>query len=158
MLTLSVVLGIVQLVAASHAASLQRGCRYSASPRDEAMSPLRGVAGRLDRAIGNFVETFPLFAAVVLAAHVSDTQRTHRVGCATVLVGSRRLGAGAGGAQLGGPLPPGAETTARRLISQPSLWRHCKQLADATEGAGLREHTKTGSRVVEKTSSRLLGE
>ncbi len=37
------------------------------------MPPLRGVAGRLDRALGNFVETFPLFAAVVLAAHVSDT-------------------------------------------------------------------------------------
>ncbi len=73
MLTLSVVLGIVQIVAASHAASLQRGYRWSASARDEAMPPLRGVAGRLNRALGNFVQTFPLFAAVVLAAHVSDT-------------------------------------------------------------------------------------
>jgi uncharacterized MAPEG superfamily protein len=37
------------------------------------MPPLRGGAGRLDRALRNFVETFPLFAAVVLAAHVSVT-------------------------------------------------------------------------------------
>ena len=73
LLTLSVVLGIVQIVAASHAASLQRGYRWTASPRDERVEPLGGVAGRLDRALRNFVETFPLFAAVVLAAHVTDT-------------------------------------------------------------------------------------
>ena len=73
LLTLSAVLGIVQIVAASHAASLQRGYRWTASPRDERVEPLTGVAGRLDRALRNFVETFPLFAAVVLAAHVMDT-------------------------------------------------------------------------------------
>ncbi|MDQ4063963.1 MAG: MAPEG family protein [Actinomycetota bacterium] len=73
MLALSVMLGIFQVVAASHAASLQRGYRWSASPRDEKAPPLRGVAGRLKRALRNFVETFPLFAAAVLAAHVSDT-------------------------------------------------------------------------------------
>jgi uncharacterized MAPEG superfamily protein len=73
MLTFSVVLGIVQIIAASHAASLQRGYRWTASPRDEKVEPLRGVAGRLDRALRNFVETFPLFAAVILAAHVTDT-------------------------------------------------------------------------------------
>jgi uncharacterized MAPEG superfamily protein len=73
MLTLSVVLGIVQIVAASHAASLQRGYRWTASPRDEKVEPLHGVAGRLDRALRNFVETFALFAAAVLAAHLTDT-------------------------------------------------------------------------------------
>ena len=73
MLTLSVVLGIVQIIAASHAASLQRGYRWTASPRDEKVEPLGGVAGRLERALRNFVETFALFAAVVLVAHVTDT-------------------------------------------------------------------------------------
>ena len=73
MLTLSVMLGIAQIIAASHAASLQRGYRWSSSPRDEETQPLSGVAGRLDRALRNFVETFPLFAAAVLAAHVADT-------------------------------------------------------------------------------------
>ena len=67
------VLGLVQIVAASHSASLQRGYRWTASPRDEPTPPLRGVAGRLDRALRNFLETFPLFVAVVLAAHVSET-------------------------------------------------------------------------------------
>src|SRR5215204_3793577 len=73
MLTLSVVLGIVQILAASHAASLQRGYRWTASPRDEKMEPLRGVAGRLDRALRNFLETFPLYAAVIVVAHLTDT-------------------------------------------------------------------------------------
>jgi uncharacterized MAPEG superfamily protein len=73
MLVFSVVLGIVQIVAASHAASLQRGYKWTASSRDEKVEPLRGVAGRLDRAPRNFLETFPLFAAVVLVAHVTDT-------------------------------------------------------------------------------------
>jgi uncharacterized MAPEG superfamily protein len=73
MLALAVVLGLVQIVAASHSASLQRGYRWTASPRNEPTPPLRGVAGRLDRALRNFLETFPLFVAVVLAAHVSET-------------------------------------------------------------------------------------
>ena len=73
MLTLGVVLGLVQIVAASHAASLQRGYRWTSSHRDEPTPPLRGVAGRLDRALRNYLETFPLFAAVVLVAHLSET-------------------------------------------------------------------------------------
>jgi len=40
---------------------------------DEKVEPLRGVAGRLDRALRNFSETFPLFAAVVLAAQLTGT-------------------------------------------------------------------------------------
>jgi uncharacterized MAPEG superfamily protein len=72
MLTFSVVLGIVQIIAASHAASLQRGYRWTASPRDEKVEPLGGVAGRLESALRNFLETFPLFAAVVLAAQLTD--------------------------------------------------------------------------------------
>jgi hypothetical protein len=35
MLVFSVALGIIQIVAASHAASLQRGYRWTSSPRDE---------------------------------------------------------------------------------------------------------------------------
>ena len=73
MLALSVVLGIVQIIAASHAASLQRGYRWTAGPRDAQVEPLRGVAGRLDRALRNFGETFALFAAVVLVAHATGT-------------------------------------------------------------------------------------
>jgi uncharacterized MAPEG superfamily protein len=70
MLALAVILGLVQVILASHAASLERGYLWTASARDEALPPLSGVAGRLQRALQNFVETFPLFAAAVLIAHV----------------------------------------------------------------------------------------
>src|SRR5262245_35351258 len=73
MLALSIVLGLVQIVLASHAASRQRGYVWTASSRDETAPALTGVAGRLARALQNFVETFPLFAAGVLIAHVAAT-------------------------------------------------------------------------------------
>src|SRR5262245_22070380 len=72
-LALSIVLGLIQIVLASHAASLQRGYVWTASSRDDAVPKLTGVAGRLERALRNFVETFPLFAATVLVAHVAGT-------------------------------------------------------------------------------------
>jgi len=71
MLALSIVLGLVQIVLASHAASLQRGYMWTATSRDAPRAPLTGVAGRLERALRNFGETFPLFAAAVLIAHVA---------------------------------------------------------------------------------------
>jgi uncharacterized MAPEG superfamily protein len=71
MLGLSVVLGLVHIVAASHSASLQRGYRWTASARDEPLAPLAGVAGLLARALDNFSETFPLFAALAAAVVVS---------------------------------------------------------------------------------------
>jgi uncharacterized MAPEG superfamily protein len=72
LLALSVVLGFVHIVLSSHAASLQRGYRWTASARDEPVPALRGAAGRLERALRNFLETFPLFAAAVLVAHVAE--------------------------------------------------------------------------------------
>ncbi len=70
-MTWSVVLGFAHIVASSHAKSLQRGYRWTASARDEQVPPLKGLAGRLDRAMSNYLETFPLFAALVLAAQVA---------------------------------------------------------------------------------------
>ena len=66
----SVVVGFVHIVAASHSASLQRGYRWTASSRDEPLPPLQGVAGRLQRALNNYLETFPFFAALVLVAQL----------------------------------------------------------------------------------------
>lgn len=71
MLALAVVLGLIQIVLASHAASLQRGYLWTAGSRDKPLPPLTGVAARLERALQNFGETFPLFAAAVLIAHVA---------------------------------------------------------------------------------------
>lgn len=71
MLALSAGLGLVQIVLSAQTKNQQLGYRWAAGPRDEPRS-LTGVAGRLERALGNFLETFPLFAAAVLIADAAD--------------------------------------------------------------------------------------
>lgn len=68
MLTWSVVLGLVQIALAATGSVAQRGLGWAAGARDGEARLLTGVAARLDRARGNFLETFPLFAVTVLAA------------------------------------------------------------------------------------------
>jgi uncharacterized MAPEG superfamily protein len=70
MLTFSGLLGIVQIILASHTASFQRGYRWTASSREGVVPPLTGIANRFDRALRNFLETFPIFAAIVLATEL----------------------------------------------------------------------------------------
>jgi len=71
-LVASVILGLLQLIAASHLISYQRGYRWTASDRDGRVPPLRGLANRVDQATTNFLETFPFFAVLVLAAHLTN--------------------------------------------------------------------------------------
>ena len=71
MLGFSAALGLVHIVAVSHSASLQRGYRWTAGARDDSLPPLSGIAGRLARALTNFGETFPIFAALVLAVVIA---------------------------------------------------------------------------------------
>lgn len=67
MLAWAVVLGLIQLFAAAALMTRQRGMQWNASARDGVPTPLTGVAGRLERAQRNFLETFPFFAAAALA-------------------------------------------------------------------------------------------
>jgi uncharacterized MAPEG superfamily protein len=69
-LVASCVFCLVQIVIVSHASSLQRGYRWTASARDAEVPTLTGVAGRLERALQNFLETFPVFVAAVLLVHL----------------------------------------------------------------------------------------
>jgi uncharacterized MAPEG superfamily protein len=71
MLALSIVLGFAHVLIAVRAVTRQYGSRWNMGPRDEVMPPLNPLAGRLDRARRNFLETFPFFAAAVLIAHVA---------------------------------------------------------------------------------------
>ena len=72
LLMAAVAIGLVQLLwAASAARAHQKDLKWAAGPRDTPM-PLGGVAARLDRAFWNFVETFPFFAAAVLACAVAN--------------------------------------------------------------------------------------
>ena len=70
-LGLAVIIGLVQLVWATAVGSRQRSREWLAGPRDEDVPAYTGAAGRLDRAFRNFMETFPLFAAAVIAAYLA---------------------------------------------------------------------------------------
>lgn len=74
MLVLSGLLGIVQIILASHTASFQWGYRWAASSRESVVLPLTGVANCFDRALRNFLETFPIFAAIVLVTELTGRQ------------------------------------------------------------------------------------
>ena len=68
-LVAAVILGLVHLLVDSHLISWQLGYRWTASNREQPVPPLGGIANRVDQAYTNFIETFPLFAALLLAAH-----------------------------------------------------------------------------------------
>ena len=70
LLGFATVIGLVQLVWASIAAQPQRGMKWNTGPRDDPR-PLTGMAGRLERAFANYRETFPFFAALVIAVYLS---------------------------------------------------------------------------------------
>lgn len=70
LLAWSVVLGLAHALATGQAAVQQHGLAYNMGPRDE-QKPLTGIGGRVNRAFSNFMQTFPLFAAAVLVAHVA---------------------------------------------------------------------------------------
>ncbi|MBB5206754.1 MAPEG family protein [Chiayiivirga flava] len=67
MLAWSAALGLAQIMLAAAFVTRERGLAWNAGARDSVLPPPSGVAGRLDRASRNFLETFPFFAAAVLA-------------------------------------------------------------------------------------------
>jgi len=71
MLAWAIALGLLQLLIAATFGTQQRGLKWNTSARDGEAAPLRGVAARLDRTFRNFIETFPFFAAAVLAVVVA---------------------------------------------------------------------------------------
>lgn len=64
-LLLSVGLGFVHLAVQGGLVTKVRGAKWNLSSRDEPVPPLKGTAGRADRAFDNFKETFPFFLAAV---------------------------------------------------------------------------------------------
>jgi uncharacterized MAPEG superfamily protein len=67
LLLAAVIIGLVQIVwAAAAGAGGERTVPWLMGPRDDP-KPVGVVAARLNRALGNFLETFPLFAAALIA-------------------------------------------------------------------------------------------
>ncbi len=86
-LFLAMVLALAHLTAASFSFKAQVGDRYTVGPRDEDLRP-SGLAGRLDRAQRNFLETFPVFVAAVLMVHLLGREGwLSMAGALTYLVG-----------------------------------------------------------------------
>ncbi len=77
MLAWAILLGIAQLLLAAAFVTAQRGLKWNAGARDAPLPPPAGVAGRLDRALRNFLETFPFFAAAVLAVGAMGKGSAH---------------------------------------------------------------------------------
>ena len=77
MLAFAIVFGLVQLVLVAQVKNRQLGYIWAAGPRDEPRPPVAGIPGRLDRAFANFLETFPFFAAAVLAVVLTKTNTPH---------------------------------------------------------------------------------
>jgi uncharacterized MAPEG superfamily protein len=86
----ALVLGLVHMTAASFSFKAQVGNRYTVGARDEDLKPT-GVAGRLDRAQRNFLETFAIFAVAVLMAHVLGAGGWLSAHGALLYIGGRTL-------------------------------------------------------------------
>ncbi len=69
-LALAGALLLVHIAAQAVLLTRELGSEYNAGPRDE-QRLVSGVAGRAERALRNYLETFPLFAALVLAVTVA---------------------------------------------------------------------------------------
>jgi uncharacterized MAPEG superfamily protein len=65
-LTLAVIVGLLHLGITTMMAQRYRPSDWGVGPRDTPM-PSQGTAARMERAYHNFTETFPLFAAALLA-------------------------------------------------------------------------------------------
>jgi uncharacterized MAPEG superfamily protein len=72
MLACTIVLGLVYVMLAGALGTAQRGLLWNLGNRDGEVKPLAGPAARAWRASWNFLESFPFFAAAVLAVLVSN--------------------------------------------------------------------------------------
>ena len=69
MLWLSIVLGLAQLILATLFSVGRRGLPWGVGPRDAPAAPLGLTGARTERALRNFLETFPFFLGAVLIAN-----------------------------------------------------------------------------------------
>ena len=91
LLMAAVIIGLIQIVWATAAGSGgERDFKWLMGPRDEP-KPVGVVAARLDRALGNFLQTFPLFAAALLACDFAGKFGTSTLYGAALYVIARAL-------------------------------------------------------------------
>lgn len=69
----STVVALVYVTTQSFLLKAQTGNYYTVTARDEEKQPV-GLAGRVNRALRNFVETYPIFIALVLVIELLNAQ------------------------------------------------------------------------------------
>jgi uncharacterized MAPEG superfamily protein len=79
MLAWSVLLGLVHIFVATGIVTQQRGLKWNAGNRGDELKPLTDIAARAARASHNFRETFPFFAAAVLAVTLANRNTAHTI-------------------------------------------------------------------------------
>lgn len=80
LLAAGVVLLVVQILVQSGTMTKELGGDWNAGPRDDGRRPTGVIAGRAERALKNYLETFPAFVGLALALAV--TGRTGGLGLA----------------------------------------------------------------------------
>lgn len=70
-LALGAILLLVHVLLAGHYKTKQYGAQWNMGARDEDLPPLNDIAGRLDRARGNFIETYPVAIVALLGVTVA---------------------------------------------------------------------------------------
>ena len=90
-LAFSILLGLLYVFVAAGLATRERGLKWNAGNRDGAGQPLTGAAARAARANANFLETFPFFAAAVLAVVAAGAHTPHTAIAAQLYFWARLL-------------------------------------------------------------------
>lgn len=83
------ILLLVHVLVAGHYKTKQYGGEWNIGPRDKEMPPLTDVAGRLDRARGNYLETFPLAIVALLGVVVAGKTNEITAICGWVWLAGR---------------------------------------------------------------------
>src|SRR6185437_8158971 len=90
-LVIAVIVGMLHLGVAAQMAQKYRTPDWGFGPRDTPMPP-QGTAARIDRAYRNFMETFPLFAAALIAVVLQNKSGgLSHLGRAALCRGAHRL-------------------------------------------------------------------
>lgn len=90
-LALSGLLMLVHIFAATHYKTKQYGVDWNMGARDEDTPPLNDIAGRLDRARGNFLETLPLAIIALFGVVLADKATNLTAIAAWVWLGARLI-------------------------------------------------------------------
>jgi len=85
------VLLLVHIFTAIHFKTKQYGAEWNMGARDEALPPLNPIAGRLERARDNFLETLPIALIALLGVVVADKASATTALGAWIWLGARTL-------------------------------------------------------------------